>query len=79
MSTLALGHNLIDTDSTLRITVGSRGVALFISQDVCSSNSDNPVQTQFAGKVLSHEQALDLRDLLNKQYPDNYERDYEQV
>ena len=55
MSTLALGHNPIDPDSTLRTTVGSRGVALFISQDVYNSNSDNPVQTQFAGKVLSHE------------------------
>lgn len=70
MNTLTLGHNTIDTDSTLRITTGSRGVALFITQEVCNSNSDNTIQTQFAGKVLSHEQALDLRDLLNKQYPD---------
>ena len=71
MSTLTLGHNPIDPDSTVKITTGSRGVALFISQDVCNSNSDNPIQTQFAGKVLTHEQALDLRDLLNKQYPDD--------
>ena len=71
MSTLTLGHNPIDPDSTLRITVGSRGVALFISQDVYNSNSDNPVQTQFSGKVLLHEQAIELRDLLIKQYPKN--------
>ena len=71
MSTLTLGHNPIDLDSTLRITTGSRGVALFITQDIYNSNSDNTIQTQFAGKVLTHEQALDLRDLLNKQYPDN--------
>ena len=71
MSILTLGHNPIDPDNALRITTGSRGVTLFISQDVCNNNSDNPIQTQFAGKVLTHEQALDLRDLLNKQYPDN--------
>ena len=70
MSILTLGHNQIDPDSTLRITTGSRGVALFITQDVCNSNSDNPIQTHFAGKVLTHEQVLDLRDLLNKQYLD---------
>lgn len=69
MSTLTLGHNTIDPDSTLKIVTGSRGITLFISQDAYNSNSDNTVQTQFAGKVLSHEQALDLRDLLNKQYP----------
>ena len=71
MSALTLGHNTIDPDSALRITTGSIGVALFITQDVCDSNYDNTIQSQFAGKVLSHEQALDLRDLLNKQYPDN--------
>lgn len=70
MNTLTLGHNTIDLDSTLRITTGSRGVALFITQEVYSSNSDNTTKTQFAGKVLSHEQAKELRDLLNKQYPD---------
>ena len=71
MSTLTLGHNPIDPDSTLKIATGSRGVALFITQEVYNSNSDIPIQTQFAGKVLAHEQALELRDLLNKQYPDN--------
>ncbi len=71
MNTVTLGHNTIDPDSTLRITTGSRGVALFITQEVCNSNSDNTIQTQFAGKVLSHEQAIEIRDLLNKQYPDN--------
>lgn len=71
MRTLTLGHNPIDPDSTLRISTGARGVALFITQDVDNSNSDNPIQTHFAGKVLTHEQALDLRDLLNKQYPDS--------
>ena len=71
MRTITLGHNTIDPDSALKITTGSRGVALFISQDVYNRNSDNPIQTYFAGKVLTHEQALDLRDLLNKQYPDD--------
>ena len=71
MRTLTLGHNSIDPDSTLKITRGSRGVAIFISQDVYNSNSDKTIQTQFAGKVLSHEQALEIRDLLNKQYTDN--------
>lgn len=71
MNTLTLGHDTIDPDSTLRITTGSRGVALFITQDVYNSNSDNTIQTQFAGKVLSHEQAIKVRDLLNKKYPDN--------
>lgn len=71
MNTLTLGHNPIDPDSTLKIVTGSRGVALFVTQDVYNSNSDNPIQTQFAGKVLTHEQALELRDLLNKQYPNN--------
>lgn len=70
MNTLTLGHNVIDPDSTLRITTGSRGVALFITQEVCNSNSYNTIQTQFAGKVLSHEQSIEVRDLLNKQYPD---------
>lgn len=65
MHDIEFKQNEIDT-AKLKVLVGSRGVALFVEQDV-----KYPTETQvlFANKVLDHVEAKELRDFLIKNYP----------
>lgn len=64
-----LGKNPIDSEGHLRVLKGGRGVALFCEQRIKSQNPNKDNEVLFANKVLSHEQALDLRDFLVRHYP----------
>ena len=57
MNMIKLGENGIGKDSEVKLIKFTRGLAIFTEQ------------TFFAKKVLSHEQAIELRDYLINNYP----------
>lgn len=63
---IEFNESVIDT-AKIRFLKGSRGVAIFTEQEVGYSNSDD--QLLFANKVLTNEEAIQLRDYLNENYP----------
>lgn len=70
MSILELGENNIDKNSEVKLIKGTRGLGLFVEQTLQYSFTSPPTeQTLFAGKALSHEQAIELRDYLISNYP----------
>lgn len=66
---LELGKNDIDSEGTLKLLKGTRGLALFTEQRVKYNYSNKDGEVLFANKVLTHQQAVELRDYLNTNYP----------
>lgn len=65
---LELGDNHLESKSTAKFLKGSAGLGIFVNQIVQYSNSSIPEEHQ-AIKIISHEQAIELRDFLNEVYP----------
>lgn len=65
---LELGDNEFETKCKVKFLKGGRGFGVFVNQTVQYSQLDGPSEHQ-AIKLLSHEQAEELRDFLIMSYP----------
>lgn len=60
--------NVLDT-AKMKVLKGSRGVGFFVEQREIMSHDSTEETLLFANKVLTHEEAIELRDYLIGQYP----------
>lgn len=61
-----INSNYLDKKTTVKVLKGSCGVGLFVKQIVNFSSGE---ERWCANKVMTHEQAKELRDFLINHYP----------
>lgn len=66
---LLLGENEVDSEGSIKVLKGERGVAIFCEQRIRIGCFNKDDEVLFSNKVLTHEQAVDLRDFLINHYP----------